>query len=301
LCSDDFGFDDDDPTNDGWSDGGRFPNPEDHPEWRLVGAEIVKKYEDDLVTPKDWCDDGELAAGVSDSDDANYIGEVAPAAIDIEKEVRVITPTGPPVPQSAPAPRAVGDWFDADDPTGPSAIAGVDEVEFRFTITNTGGVPLTDLDVFELANTNYTFTFPQDIIEANDPLPLGASFSFILGPFPAEEGQHFNEVKVTAVGDTAAGSSQIPDEDGYIFLFDNNTVATGPDTGGDVVIPGFLGKFHLSCSDEFLSEKMRKDDPSIPIGYTDKVKLDDIDDPNNSPVPGELLGSSMSSSLTLSV
>ena len=73
-------------------------------------------------------------------DPSGYVADSGPA-IDIEKDVRIND----------------GSWFDADDPTGPTAIVGVDEVSFRFTITNTGGQTLTDLDVFELANTNYTF------------------------------------------------------------------------------------------------------------------------------------------------
>ncbi len=244
-CSDAFGFGNDNP--DGWGEKGS-PSIVNDPGWRLAGVQIRKGGT--------LCiDGGDVTNGVTDSDPAHYIGERVPPAIDIEKLVKVND----------------GAWFDADDPTGPTAVADVDDVYFRFIVTNTGGTALTDLDVFELANNDYTFTFPQALIAANDPLPIGGSFQFDLGPFVADEGQHFNEVKVTALGQTvspfdpAAIHQDTTFKYVFRFLMEDGTIIEGSSKGNEATVPAsdtenettvapdqtFVGPFHVSCSDPF--------------------------------------------------
>lgn len=70
--------------------------------------------------------------GVTDTDPAYWFGEEEPApAIDVGKEVSNDSGTT---------------WFDADTPTGPFVPNGTDPW-FRFTVTNTGQVPLTNVQV----------------------------------------------------------------------------------------------------------------------------------------------------------
>ena len=79
-------------------------------------------------------------------------------------------------------------WLDADSAPGPSIEEG-SEVLFRFVVTNTGNVDLTDItlndDVYDLSGADLT-----------DPLLVGGSFEYILAE-TAEEGQHQNTATVT--------------------------------------------------------------------------------------------------------
>ena len=69
---------------------------------------------------------------VSDIDQAHWVGVEAPTpAIDVEKEV---------------SPNNGGTWFEADNPPGPNVVNGTNPV-FRFTVTNTGNVTLTNVQV----------------------------------------------------------------------------------------------------------------------------------------------------------
>ncbi len=69
---------------------------------------------------------------VSDTDPAHWVGvEAATPAIDVEKEV---------------SPDNGATWFDADNPTGPNVVQGTNP-QFRFTVTNTGNVTLTNVQV----------------------------------------------------------------------------------------------------------------------------------------------------------
>jgi uncharacterized repeat protein (TIGR01451 family) len=99
----------------------------------------------------------------------------AEADIDVEKLVTVDGAT----------------WYDADDPTGPEADVGSD-VTFRFVVTNTGELTLTNVS---LTDTDFDLSGCSVV----DPLVPGASFTCDHGPVSAEAGQHANTA--TASGD----------------------------------------------------------------------------------------------------
>jgi hypothetical protein len=82
-------------------------------------------------------------------------------------------------------------WHDADDPTGPYAKVGSD-VTFRFVVSNTGYVTLTDVDlsdsIFDLSGCSVT-----------SPLPPAGSFECIVGPVSAMLGQHENTATASGI------------------------------------------------------------------------------------------------------
>lgn len=69
-----------------------------------------------------------------------------------------------------------------------------DEVLFRFVVSNTGRVDLTDIEL-----TDSDFDLSDCTIP--DRLVPDASFDCTVGPFPVEEGQHTNTATVTALHD----------------------------------------------------------------------------------------------------
>ncbi|MCP4104048.1 MAG: VWA domain-containing protein, partial [Desulfobacteraceae bacterium] len=108
---------------------------------------------------------------VSDEDSANYYGRSP--AIDIEKEVSVDNRVT---------------WHDADDPTGPEIEPG-NEVYFRFTITNTGDIELTNLTLDDSDFDTSSCTMP-------DSLNPSQSYECIISSV-AVEGQHTNTATAT--------------------------------------------------------------------------------------------------------
>jgi len=82
-------------------------------------------------------------------------------------------------------------WEDANSPTGPYVLVG-DDVLFKFIVTNSGDVTLTNItltdNVYDLSGCTLT-----------DPLPAGESFECVIGPFPAQSGQQTDTA--TATGD----------------------------------------------------------------------------------------------------
>ena len=111
---------------------------------------------------------------VRDSDDANYIAQSKPA-IDVEKLVSVDGQTT---------------WQDADAPTGPLTTVG-SSVYFKFIVTNTGNVPLSDVT---LDDNVYDLSGCAAIPE---PLAVGASYTCTYGPVTAPFGQHKNTATAT--------------------------------------------------------------------------------------------------------
>ncbi|ADL12660.1 DUF7507 domain-containing protein [Acetohalobium arabaticum] len=111
---------------------------------------------------------------VSDTDPAHWVGVEAPtAAIDVEKEV---------------SPDNGATWFDADNPPGPDVVNPTNP-QFRFTVTNTGNVTLTNVEVTD-------DVFGQ--IATIPSLAPGASQQFIVNGTWAQ-GQQVNTA--TATGD----------------------------------------------------------------------------------------------------
>ena len=126
-----------------------------------------------------------LVVAPADAEQLPHQPAAGPAGLglDVEKEVSV---------------DGMVSWADADDPTGPEVTAGAD-VFFRLTVTNTGGIDLSGLEVTDpdLTDIDTTCAFP-------DTLAAGAGASCVLGPCPAEYGQHTNTATATA------GSGVVP-------------------------------------------------------------------------------------------
>jgi hypothetical protein len=92
-------------------------------------------------------------------------------------------------------------WLDADDAPGPDVDLEA-EVFFRFVVTNTGDVELTDLALSDDMLDTSACTIPAS-------LATGAFFECQLGPLAAVEGQHTNVATVTAV----SGDQTVTDTD----------------------------------------------------------------------------------------
>ena len=80
-------------------------------------------------------------------------------------------------------------WDDADSPTGPSVIEG-NPVYFKFIVTNTGNVPLTNIVM-----TDTVYALNSCVIPAS--LDPGNYFECVIGPLSAGPGQHMNTATVT--------------------------------------------------------------------------------------------------------
>ena len=130
---------------------------------------------------------------VRDGDDANYIAQSKPA-IEVEKLVSVDG-------------RAT--WQDADAPPGPQTTVN-SAVYFKFIVTNTGNVPLSDVtltdNVFDVSGCP---SIPN-------PLPVGASYTCGYGPVAAQFGLHTNTATATGrydgvtVSDTDDANYNVP-------------------------------------------------------------------------------------------
>jgi hypothetical protein len=130
---------------------------------------------------------------VSDTDLAHYFGAVA--EIDVEKYVSIdggVT------------------WFDADTPTGPFLNSGTDP-QFRFVVTNTGNVDLSNVT---LTDSDFNIdTVNNDMTIDIGTLAVGAMYELIFTGAVWMAGQHSNTA-------TASGS----------FTDDNNDTDTATDT-----------------------------------------------------------------------
>jgi len=82
-------------------------------------------------------------------------------------------------------------WETADSDPGPTVVTG-DPVLIKFVVTNTGNVTLTNI---KLTDTVYDLSG----CTVTDPLPAGASFECVIGPFDALHGQQLDTG--TASGD----------------------------------------------------------------------------------------------------
>jgi uncharacterized repeat protein (TIGR01451 family) len=85
-------------------------------------------------------------------------------------------------------------WDDADSPTGPSVTAG-NPVYFKFIVTNTGNVALTNIAIDD-------DVFALDGCEIPTSLNPSAYFECFVGPVTAVQGQHVNVATVTGQYDS---------------------------------------------------------------------------------------------------
>jgi len=113
---------------------------------------------------------------ITATDSANYFGGEVPA-LDVQKFVSID-----------------GVWTAATTAPGPEVDPG-DEVSFRFVVTNSGTVELTN------------FTLTDDTVDTSScalppTLASGEGAECVIGPVPAVEGQHTNTVTVTATDPT---------------------------------------------------------------------------------------------------
>jgi hypothetical protein len=82
-------------------------------------------------------------------------------------------------------------WLNADSAPGPSVSVG-SMVKFKFTVTNTGNTPLTDIS---LADNLYDLSAAVLV----NPLPAGESFEYVLEGVTVTAGQHRNTATATGV------------------------------------------------------------------------------------------------------
>ena len=82
-------------------------------------------------------------------------------------------------------------WQDADAAPGPQTLVG-SPVYFRFVVTNTGNVPLSNVVISDNVYTLAGCTVPN-------PLQPGQSHTCLHGPVTAVAGQHTNTATVTGV------------------------------------------------------------------------------------------------------
>jgi large repetitive protein len=220
-CSDDFGFEDSDPSNDGWGEKGAPVQGVDP--YPVTWYQITVFKSDGTIDKTCGIDP------LADSDPAHYIATPPQPDIDLEKYVSVSN----------------GPWFEADDPTGPEAMIGVDDVRFRFLVTNTGDVMLSDLTL-----TDTDFAIPAAQVPAT--LATGASFEIVIGPFQSVLGQHRNVATVTAEGPGASTAPHTYSGQPYqfTFLLADGSVLEGTATGNEAEV-GLSDTIHISCSDDF--------------------------------------------------
>ena len=112
---------------------------------------------------------------VSDTDSASYFGGDR-ASLDLQKLVSV---------------DGGATWQDANSPPGPR-VATDGEVLFKFVITNTGNVPLSNITLTDNALGVSSCTLPASL----DP---DVSFDCTVGPVEAGDGQHTNSATVGGV------------------------------------------------------------------------------------------------------
>ena len=130
---------------------------------------------------------------VSDTDDANAF--VTDPGISVKKEISV---------------NGGGAWLDANTVPGPNVAKG-SSVKFRFTVTNTGNVALTDLSLADSDFSTASCTVPAS-------LNAGANFSCTIDENLNTAGQHTN----TATAGGKYGTTPVSDTD------DANAFVTDP-------------------------------------------------------------------------
>jgi uncharacterized repeat protein (TIGR01451 family) len=148
----------------------------------------------------------------SDSDPANYLGSAGPPG----PEITVVKSVGA---------SNAGPWNDANTSPGPTFAVGAN-VYFQYVITNTGGVPLTDVtltdSVFAPLSTPPFAPFPPS------PLAPGDSYTYVYGPVTSTSGLHTNVATSTGI----YSESQVTDTDpaNYTGVTGELTVTKTADT-----------------------------------------------------------------------
>ena len=105
---------------------------------------------------------------------------------------------------------AAGPWDDAESETGPYYQVGSD-VYFRFVVTNTGNVLLTDVTAGDTDFDLSGWTIP-DLAPSGE---AGDSAEYILGPVSAGAGQHSNTADVA--GTPPVGAAVTDDDMAHYF------------------------------------------------------------------------------------
>ncbi|GFP74495.1 beta strand repeat-containing protein [Clostridium fungisolvens] len=123
------------------------------------------------------------AITVTDTNPANYFGVAGQPSINVLKEV---------------SPDNGVTWFDANTPPGPNIPQGTNP-QFRYTVTNDGNVPLTNVIVTDNV---------YGLIGTLSSLAVGESFQWVITR-PWASGQHTNTVTATGV----YGNQTVSDSD----------------------------------------------------------------------------------------
>src|SRR5690606_2718038 len=98
-------------------------------------------------------------------------------------------------------------WVDADAAPGPDVELGAN-VSFRFVVKNNGNSTLAGISLADSVYDVSTCTLPA-ILEPD------AFFECVIGPFPAEAGQHTNVATATGVFGNGAGFTTDSDSANY--------------------------------------------------------------------------------------
>ena len=164
--------------------------------FKVAGIASVNGYVNEVSVSADYAagviDDDDLGGTLTDTDISGYT--VLLPGVDIEKEVSVDGGTT---------------WFDADLPTGPTLASGNTPL-FKFIVTNTGNVALTNLVVSDdkldlngaLAGTTVTIA---NLAAAGDPGDADVHVFTVAGTWQA--GQHTNLGTVTGSFTDAWGNT----------------------------------------------------------------------------------------------
>jgi hypothetical protein len=125
----------------------------------------------------------------------HYVAMLLALAVVLGAAASYAVPLPPPLPsidvEKYVSVDAEGPWDDADTAPGLYVLAG-DKVYFRFVVTNTGNVVLSNITLSD--------SFYDDAIDCPskpDALAPGDFFECVIGPFAAEAGQHTNTATAT--------------------------------------------------------------------------------------------------------
>ncbi|PWS38718.1 hypothetical protein DFH01_05515 [Falsiroseomonas bella] len=236
--------------------------------YKASGTAVLGDYDNVATVTGQFTDGLGTATDVQDTDPSSYVG-VRPD-VDIEKLVSV---------------DGGATFVDADDPTGPQLLEGTNQPIFKFVVTNTGTVALTNLvvddDKLDLngAAGGDTVTIPT--------LAVGEVTEFtVTGAWQA--GQHVNTATVAgSFTDDWGNSADVGDSDKAHYVGVENltpVIEVVKTTSGNANVAGTDGITLLAGSDVFWTYAVTN---TGPVDLTDILLNDDVEGPITNLVSGD--------------